>query len=92
MITRRLQKLLDEIENESVRSALRSAHKAITDGAVETIAQHIVETQRGRNAACFAANGLRAGLERERRRVCRWSEEAMHQRELVAQAVAVETV
>ena len=46
MASLRTKLLLDQIENPSVESALRSVNDVLVDPAVETIAKHVVALER----------------------------------------------
>jgi hypothetical protein len=81
VVSKRLQRALDEIKNETVVSVLRAATAHLVDASLERVADHIVGLARAKEAAELRAEQLSGELERYRARVCRWAEEAMTRRD-----------
>jgi hypothetical protein len=87
MASEKLKKAISEIEDPSVASALRAVNDVLVDGAVQTIATYIVALERARDNGRRELLELSEKLAESRGRHTRWSEEAMHQRELAQASV-----
>jgi hypothetical protein len=76
MSSKKLVELLSQIQDERLRSALRSVNVYLTDGSVETIAGRIIDLERQAAATAKSPDDTDVVAEDLRARLCRWFEEA----------------